>query len=96
LRLVDSLPSGAAAPTDPEFAPEGIRRVGERHGLNVVTVSVGTDWVRIAVVEPNYRAAKAATEAKSTTALGLERGRAVRPALANSTRRPLCPSRGFY
>ena len=51
-KLLDALPFGAAVPTDPEFAPDGIRRVADAHGLNVVITSVGNDWVRVALVDP--------------------------------------------
>lgn len=50
-RLLDSLPFGTTLPTEPKHAPDSIRRIAEKHGLDVVTISGGGDWVRIALVE---------------------------------------------
>ena len=52
-KLLGALPFGSAVPTDPEFAPDGVLRIAEEYGLDVVIISVGSDWVRIALVEPN-------------------------------------------
>lgn len=54
-RLLDSLPFGTTLPTDPEYAPDGVRRVAEEHGLAVVIVSGGPDWVQIALVASDTR-----------------------------------------
>ncbi|MEE6208848.1 hypothetical protein U3A55_01570 [Salarchaeum sp. III] len=52
-KLLDALPFGSAVPTDPAFAPAPIQRIAEKHGVDIVIVSVDSDWVRIALVEPN-------------------------------------------
>ncbi|MFC4550985.1 MULTISPECIES: hypothetical protein [Halorussus] len=52
-RLLDALPFGSSVPTDPEYAPDAIQRIADGYGLDVVIISVGSDWVRIALVEPN-------------------------------------------
>jgi len=52
-KLLDALPFGSAVPTDPKFAPGSLRQIAETHGLDVVIISVGDDWVRIALAEPN-------------------------------------------
>ena len=52
-KLFDALPFGSAVPTDPEFAPDSVRRIADEYELDVVIISVGRDWVRIALVEPN-------------------------------------------
>lgn len=51
-RLLDAPPFGAAVPADPEYAPERIRRIAEGYGLDVVIISCGSDWVRIALADP--------------------------------------------
>jgi sugar phosphate isomerase/epimerase len=52
-RLLDTLPCSSTVPADPEYAPAAIRQIAQDYGLDVVIVSVGSDWVRIALVEPN-------------------------------------------
>jgi len=51
--LLDAVPFGAAVPTDPAYAPDSILRIAERHEVDVVVVSAGSDWVRIALVAPD-------------------------------------------
>lgn len=50
-RLLDALPFVSAVPTDPELAPDSVVRIAEEYGLDVVVTSVGSDWLRIALVE---------------------------------------------
>lgn len=50
-RLLDSLPFGTTLPTDPEYAPDAILRIAERHEVTVIIISGGRDWVRLALVE---------------------------------------------
>lgn len=51
IRILDALPGGSAVTTDPEHAPEPIRKVADRHGLEVVMISVTDEEVRIALCE---------------------------------------------
>ncbi|MFC6769142.1 hypothetical protein [Natrinema soli] len=53
IRICDYLPSSAAVNANPENAPESIQNIAERHGLNVVIVSVSNDKVRIALCDPS-------------------------------------------
>jgi len=50
-KLLDALPYCSAVPTDPEHVSEPLERIAEGHGLEIVVVSVGSDRVRIALVE---------------------------------------------
>ncbi|ADJ15257.1 hypothetical protein [Halalkalicoccus jeotgali] len=50
-KVLDSLPFGTTLPTDPEYAPDSVRQIAEKYGLDVVIISGGRDWVRIALVE---------------------------------------------
>ncbi|MFC6732980.1 MULTISPECIES: hypothetical protein [unclassified Haladaptatus] len=52
LRLWDALPGVASIPTEPEYAPANIREIAARHELDVVLISAGRDWVRVALVAP--------------------------------------------
>ena len=52
-KLLHALPFGSAVPTDPEYAPDAIRRIADDYGLDVVIISVGNDWVRTALVKPH-------------------------------------------
>jgi len=52
-KLLDALPFGSSVPTDPEHAPDAIRRIANDYRLDVVIISVGNDWVQIALMEQN-------------------------------------------
>lgn len=49
-KLLDTLPVTCAGPTD---VPDRIRRIAEAYELDVLIISAGSDWVRIALAEPN-------------------------------------------
>lgn len=56
IRILDALPGrGGAVATDPEYAPGSIRKIANRHGLEVVIISVEKDEVRIALCESSER-----------------------------------------
>lgn len=56
IRILDALPGdGGAVATDPEYAPENIRKVACRHGLELVIISVTSDSVCIALCESSER-----------------------------------------
>ena len=60
LRVLDVLPgSGGAAATNPENAPDSIRNVAIRHGLEVVIISVSSDEARIALCESSEKSTSA-------------------------------------
>lgn len=50
-RVVEWLPFGHITPADPSYAPDDVLAIGRKHGLDVVIVSVGPDWVRIALCD---------------------------------------------
>lgn len=53
LRVCDALSvGGGAVSADPEDAPEGVRRIADRHGLDVVIVDVSRKSVRVALRDP--------------------------------------------
>ena len=53
IQICDLIPGGATVNANPDNAPESIRNIAERHGLNVVIVSVSNDNVRIALCDPS-------------------------------------------
>jgi len=56
IRILDAFPGeGGAVATDPKYAPEKIRQIACRHGLEVVIISVTSDSVCIALCEPSER-----------------------------------------
>ena len=56
IQILDAVPGGGGAvATDPEYAPESIRKIADRHGLEVVIVSVSADEVRIALCDSSKR-----------------------------------------
>ena len=55
IRILDALPGGGAVATDPEYAPSRIRKIANRHGLEVVIISVSDEEVRIALCESPER-----------------------------------------
>lgn len=55
-RILDAMPGGGGAvATDPEYAPESIRQITTRYGLEVVIISVSEDVVCIALCESSER-----------------------------------------
>lgn len=56
VRIYDALPGdGGAVSAEPEYAPESIRNVANRHELEVVIISVRKDSARIALCDPRSR-----------------------------------------
>ena len=53
LRVCDALSlGGGAVSADPEDAPEPVRHIADRHGLDVVIVDVSRKSVRVALCDP--------------------------------------------
>ncbi|MFC7078750.1 hypothetical protein [Haloarcula halophila] len=46
-----ALPGRSAVETDPDNAPESIRNIATRHGLEVIIISVTADEARLALCE---------------------------------------------
>jgi len=53
IRILDALSGGDTVEADPEDAPEGIRNIATKHGLEVVIFTVSADEVRIALCDPS-------------------------------------------
>lgn len=56
IRILDAFPgNGGAVATDPKYAPNRIQKIASRHGLEVVTISVSNETVRIALCDSSER-----------------------------------------
>jgi len=56
IQILDALSGdGGAVDAAPENAPESIRHISTKHGLEVVIISVSADEARIALCDPSKR-----------------------------------------
>lgn len=50
-KFLELIPFISASPTNPDYVPKEIKEIAKQYGLNIIIVSVGDDYVQIALCE---------------------------------------------